>query len=331
MNDEQIYRYLLGDVVIPDLYVSPLGPPYRKIDTAESFGLYILNDDGIVRWKDFGLADQHGNRAINLLMYMRGLPMETEAQRKHSYILAKKIIEKEIKQEFFGKDFTPLKKGQRVSKGTLPFVEFSQNFTDFELDYWNRYQITEEDLKREWIYKLESLKWIGKNEGKETLSTPEDPAFVYVFKRNPISWKLYRPLTPIKKNKFRQWNIDGVIEGAHDLPEKTDLLIITGSTKDRTVIKKLNYHSINGTAEGSYVNFILNKDKLKLIAKRIVVMHDADDAGAKTSEVLAGHLGCEWVDMRGKLDGQKDFSDFVDKYKGNHSYKELQTIINNLL
>lgn len=318
ISDEQIYRYLLGDVVISEMYVSPIGEPHRKPDTAESFGLYILNDDGVIRWKDFGIAEQtEGNRAIDLVKYMRNV----------SYWEAKKIVEKEVRSAFFGKPQVTLKKGQRVQKGTLPFVQFSHDFKDFELEYWDRYQITFDDLKREWIYRLDSLKWIGQNEGRETVSTPEDPAFVYVFKRNPISWKIYRPLSAKKANKFRQWNIEGVIEGAHDLPEKTDLLIISGSTKDRTVIKKLNYHSINGTGEGSYVSFIKNKDKLKLLAKRIVVMHDADQAGAETSKVLAGHLGCEYRDMRGKLAGQKDFSDYVDKYKGNHSYKELNEII----
>lgn len=328
ITDDQIYQYLLGDnIIISEMYQSPIPIEHRKPDTADSFGLYIKNDDGIIRWKDFGLADQQGNRAIDLVKYMKGFPVDEKG-----YYPAKKFVETEITRNYFGKSVVELKKASRVGKGTLPYITWNDGYTDFEMEYMDRFSFTESELRQEQVYGLKSLHWVGDHVGRETHSVTGDPAFVYLFRQNPVSWKLYRPLAKDITRKFRQWNIENIIEGGHTLPvAKQPLLIITSSTKDRLVYKHLKHWSLNPSAESAYVTFIRNKERLKQLADRIVVMNDGDEAGFKTGTVMATHLGCENIDMRNKLGSWKDPSDFVDKLRGKHSYDELDSIINKLL
>ena len=322
MTDDQIYKYLCGNIDVGDMYLSPIPSKYRKPDTNNSFGLYMKDGDPVIRWKDYGLSNQEGYTAIHLYQYMMGFPLDYKG-----FLAAKSHAEKEIPKYFRGKPVVELQKNKYNNKKDLcPYVEYDSNFSDFELEYWDRYYLAKEDLLAENIFSLKKLKWL--NYSTETKSIAGDPAFIYIFDKNPISWKIYRPLN--KENKFRQWNIDGVIEGMHNFKE-CDTLILNSSTKDRMVVKKAlnneSYGFLNSTSENSFVNLIKNKSKLK--AKRIIAMYDADDAGYNASVKIAEHLDCEYRDMRNKLDGQKDFSDYIDKQKGKHSLNNLKNLISN--
>jgi hypothetical protein len=318
MTDEQIYKYLCGNIDIGDMYLSPIPSKYRKPDTNNSFGLY-LKDDGVIRWKDYGLSDQAGYRAIHLYQYMMGFPLDGKG-----FYAAKNSAERELKKYFANKPQVELLKSKHYDKKNLcPFVEYDSNFADFELEYWDRFSITKEDLVPENIFSLKSLKWLDTS--KVIKSEPNDPAFIYIFKLNPISWKIYRPLN--KDQKFRQWNIEGVIEGVNEGVKLKDAIMLS-STKDRLVVKKAlkgyNYDFGNATSENSFVNLIQKKD---IFGGRKLFVYDADDAGFNASVKCAMHLNGEYFDMRGKLDGQKDFSDYVDKQRGKHSYQELRSLL----
>lgn len=324
MNDDKIYRALLGnECEVGEMYISRIPPPHRKHDTNCSFGLYV-EDDGIIRWKDFGLSDQQGFKAVNLIQYMRNLPLGPGV----GYYKAKAIAEGEFEREFLVHKLLPLEKRKRV--GGMPFLKWRE-LNDFELNYWNRYGITKEDLQREDIWGLESLQW---GSGIKTISSAGNPAFVYIFNRNPLSFKVYRPLD--KDNKFRQWSIDGVVEGSHILKQDNriyDVGILVSSTKDRIVCKKAfpDWLFLNPTAEGTYISLISRWMELKPRALRWCCMYDSDEAGYSGGEMISNHLSISNIDMRNKLNGQKDFSDYIDTQKGKHSYNELKTIINNNL
>lgn len=321
-TDEQIYRYLLGDIEVGEMYLSPLPANWRKQDTGDSFGLY-LKPDGVIRWHDFGLADQQGNKAINLIMYMRNCDYRT----------ACRIRDTEIAMEWKRRPFVELKKSRRASLGEdiLPYVEYDSNFTDYELRYWDRYkEISPEDLLRQQIYSLKSLRWGNSN--KQVSSTPGDPAFIYIFNRNPVSWKIYRPLNQ-SGQKFRQWGIENVVEGMHQIHE-AETGILVSSTKERVVCIKAcpEILFLNPTGESSYIQLINNWSAIRPFARKWYIMYDTDAAGYLAGETLSAHLvDITNVDMREQLDGNKDFSDYIDRYKGNNSYNDLRTLIHNLI
>jgi len=211
ITDEQLYRYLLGDQEVGKTYISRIPEKYRKQDTNESFGTFEKN--GVIRWKDHGLASQYGNEASNLLQYMWELPLDQSGWRQ-----AKALIEgslgRQIQLGAEGPNPPGLRRGKVRSGDCVPYLNWSEDFTDYELSYWQRYGITAQELLREQIYALRELRWA--NSPVKTMSTPADPAFLYIFNRNPLAWKIYRPLNT-SNQKFRQWNIEDVIEGLHDL------------------------------------------------------------------------------------------------------------------
>lgn len=340
ITDEDVYRYYLGDVIVGMMYNSPI--PGRKDDTP-SFQLY--EKDGRIRWVDYGLTDQFGRDPENLVQYLRHLPLTNPA-----YFDAKRLIKSEVSVGMMGKPLTQLRR--RPSRTAIPYIK-PKDFEQFELDYWNRFSITKAELLIEDIQPISSMSWGGEGGSAHVRSTPDSPAFVYWWNRNPAAWKMYRPME-VKKNRFRQENVDGVIEGwnsminAHNLSarKKFEILFILSSTKDRLVVKHAYnnptvYNGINPRGERDRQDIIAQKDYLLSIADRVIILYDADDAGWTGTQVLMdltgfegfdvrGHLGT-WTDPKGELVQTKDFSDYVDSERGNHSYSELLNLINSII
>lgn len=325
VSDDDIYRYICGsDIVVGNMYRSPL-----RDERTPSFGLY--EENGIIKWKDFGYPDSSGNKAINLLMESMGL----------GFAEAIKYANTEIKQNTTLKGSIKLKVN-RESKSKLPFVKWSDIEKDYELNYWYlRYGIDRADLRRERIYSLDSLSWIGKDSETALTSVKNDPAFLYLLqeatKNKPLSFKVYRPLTERRSDKFRQFNVSGVIEGWYSYieerkpNEKFGLTIICSSTKERLVLKKAGFRAINPTSEGSMGVFLRTRDLLNKLSERFVIMYDADDPGFEASRKLNKETGWPYVDMRGKLEREKDFSDWIDPEKGGRSYDDLNYLVNSLI
>lgn len=330
ITQQDIYRAWLGDVIIGKMYNSPI--PGRR-DRTPSFQLYIYK--GGIRWKDWGLGDQYGWDAQNLVQHMEGLPLTNEG-----FGMAYHVIKSRIGKNVIAQPLVQLRR--RADRETTPYIK-ERDFLDFELEYWDRFDITKEELISEDISSVDSMSWAGKEGEAHVVSTPSDPAFVFWWARNPASWKIYRPLAN-KRDKFRQDNVSGIVEGMatwmNDTVDniskindgKVDTLFITSSTKDRLVIKhafpdRTKYNAINPRSETGYKEIVDNLDVIDQWANRVVILYDADDAGYKGSQNLAKYTNFETYDMRGKLDGQKDFADFVDSQRGNHSYEELVNTI----
>jgi hypothetical protein len=329
ISDADVYRYYLGNLVVGAMYNSPL--PNRN-DKTPSFGVYEKN--GELRWRDHGLPNQFGYTAANLVQHLKGIELTHKG-----YYDAIRLIEREVKMGMLGKPPTQLR--SRFKGKTTPYVK-TRAYRDYELAYWARFGINEELLLAEQIEALDYMTWDTSENDKKLRSTVEDPIFIYWWKRTPASWKMYRPLAD-KKVRFRQENISGVIEGWQSLMEdykangKFDYIFNVSSTKDRLVIKNLNlpfrYGVINPRGEADRQDLIVKIPEVRKMSDHRISMYDADDAGYKGAKVLhdLSTGAYEGRDVRGLLDGEKDFSDFVDSERGNHSYKELEDIILNLL
>jgi hypothetical protein len=297
ISDERIYRYLLGDVVIGTMYNSPIPREYRGEDDSPSFGLYERN--GKILWKDFGFADANGNTAINLLMYMYHLNYKQAVE--HTSLIGLQVGETLLKRDKRSTDLKP-----QVVKHPL---------VDFELEYWYRFDLGQDTLIKERIWGLESLSWGG----TKTFSSAEDPAFYYDLGKG---WKIYWPI----KKRFRQWQVDGLVEGFHSL-EKRNTGIIFSSTKDRLVGKEaFGCTGINPTSEGSVSSLVKLWTDIKPFASNWFVMYDGDEPGFSAAKKTALLLNIPYIDTRNRLKGNKDLADFVDKQRGKRSYEELNSI-----
>lgn len=324
VKDEDIYRYLLGDVVIGDMYTSPIPQHIRgNRDDSPSFGLYVK--DGDILWKDFGFANPSGNKAINLLMDMRDL----------SYHEAVKYANTTIRTGTIGTPPAQLKKVSAPEE-TVPKLQWRTTFTDREALYWEKHGVMTGTLLKEGVYALDHYSTV--RQGWTVRSTRYSPAFVYVFGEN--SFKIYSPYAS-KKFKFRQHNISNVIEGWNtflsEVPAsgKYKTLIITSSTKDRLCVKTAfqNYPditSINPTSENSYGVLRKNASKINSLVDNVFIMYDADFAGDNASLTLSRYIPQnEWtpIMMYGKLDSAKDFAEFSLR----HGTIALRNRISNIL
>lgn len=327
ITDQDIYRMLLGNVVIGNLYNSPI--PGRK-DKTPSFALFEKN--GVVLWRDHGLPDQFGDKASNLYQHMRGFPLTHAGWHR-----ANEALEQEFRVGLIGVPPTQLRSKPKHDR---PPCVMGDTFKDFEIGFWNRFDFTVPELLYEDIEPLRKMSW---TEGGEMVfeSTPSEPAFIYWWNKSPASYKIYRPLSQ-KRDKFRQWNVDGIIEGWNSLIKEYerrnrvpfDILFNGSSTKDRMVLKKAsgpNCSGFNPRGEGDFKDIVAKAPIIKSMAKRVVCLYDADDAGFAGASRMAELTGFEFYDTRAKLFGHKDFADMKDKTRGNMSYQDINNTILNLI
>ena len=327
VTDQDIYKMLLGNVVIGNMYNSPI--PGRR-DKTPSFSLYEKN--GKILWSDKGLPTQFGPEPAHLYQHMRLFPI-THA----GYYQAKEAMLNEVKLGIIGKPPTQLRAKPKADHA--PYLA-GEEYLPFELQYWQRFEYTGSQLQYEDIYPLRKMAW---NEGGQVIfeSKPEDPAFVYWWNRNPLSCKIYRPLAQ-KRDKFRQWNVEGIIEGWKTLligyntrnGKPFDIIFVSSSTKDRLVKKRAmgkECSAINPRGEGDFKDIVEKASVIKSMAKRVVCLYDADDAGYEGAKRMAELSGFEFYDTRNKLSGWKDFADMKDTTKGNLSYEFINQTITNLI
>jgi hypothetical protein len=327
ITEEDIYRFYLGDIIVGEMYNSPI--PGREDDTP-SFQLFEHRDTGKLKWLDYGLTDQFGKDPANLVQYLRYLPLT-----HRGYHDAKRLMEREVQFGMVGKPLTKL--SRRATRDTIPYIKPAMEWRKFELDYWMRFQITQAELDREDIQPLGSLSWAGKGGGTHLASTEDDPTFVYWWNKNPASWKLYRPLSP-KKIRFRQENVDGVIEGWNSLQRELegplDILFILSSTKDRLVVKHAYpspwINAINPRGEADRVDIVNLVGEINNFADRVIILYDADDPGWAGAQTMSSLTGWECFNTMGVLP-TKDFSDYVDTQRGGHSYNGLTELINKII
>lgn len=297
IDDEKIYRYVMGaDFEVGRSYNSPI--PGRN-DGVPSFSTHEVN--GRILWKDFGFPDQKGYKAIDLLMYCYHLTYR-EALDYLPVVYASVPPETKLARSHY-RDIKP--------------TVVKRQMVDYELRYWYRFDIGLDTLIHERIWALESLSWGG----TVVKSTPDDPAFFYDL--GGRGWKLYWPI----KKKFRQWQVDGLVEGFHSL-EHREVGIIFSSTKDRIVGKQaLGCTGVNPTSEGAVSSLVKLWAEIQPFADRWVIVYDADEPGFAAAKKTSTLLNIPFIDTRNKLHGNKDLADFVDKQRGNLPYEQLTEIL----
>lgn len=188
-------------------------------------------------------------------------------------------------------------------------------FSDYDLLYFSKYYITEEDLKRFNVYRADTV-WIN---GDIFYHYQEkDLCFVYFFEETN-TFKIYKPY-----GTYDKWRCNSLdIIGYKQLPKEGDILFLTKSMKDVIVLSKLGYSAISLQGEGNFLSEKLTAE-LKKRFKRIIVFYDNDEAGVKNSIRLTTTHNLEYFNIP-KQFNVKDPSDFVEMYNPD----ELDNLIKN--
>lgn len=163
--------------------------------------------------------------------------------------------------------------------------KLNNEFSDFEIKYWEEYGISEHTLKLFNVFSVKSLFLDGK---KIRSSTDGDPCFCYDYQN---SNKFYSPFNKIKWLGSAK---DSDIIGAEQLPEDVDVLILTKSQKDVMALYEYGYPAISLQGEGyrlktSVKNQILEIVKLSGV-KELVVLYDNDKTGVKSTVKILNEL-----------------------------------------
>ena len=193
----------------------------------------------------------------------------------------------------------------------------TRKFTSLELEYWNQYHQSEQDLRDNNIYSVSKVYL-----NKQLFPIKEDELrFGYFYDGH---WKIYRPFAD-KKNKWMPNNVPiTMMDGLKDI-EYCKLAFINKSKKDYMVMKKLYPHCCAVQNEGIGCFSPENVQYLKDNSDIQILSFDADVTGVQNSQQITklfdfGYCNVprlylkegikDWADLA-KVHGMKVIEDYL--------------------
>jgi len=295
VSDEDIYSYYIGEISDNKWFKSP----FRPSEKSPSFRISYYNDKWV--WVDFGL-DPRPKDAVNFVMEFYNLNYYDALTRIYNDIYLNKNHSK-IKIDI-----------EKVDN--YSFCLLNDSYKEFELEYWNRVDISKEDLLYWKIYSGE----IKHNGITCHRSNEKDPLFIYMWDKLKPIYKGYRPYAKDQKLKFYAHNISGHIQGLEFIPQNGNILIITKSYKDVLIWNKLGYPSIAPHSENMFLNPFDIYD-LQSRYKHIYVNYDNDETGVDKSSKFTKEYNLNYFNLPKSCDCKDPF-EFILKY----SYCELDSL-----
>ena len=167
-----------------------------------------------------------------------------------------------------------------TNKEKLPLytVKDRNNFYDYELDYWEQYNITLDILKK---YEVKPIDYVFKNSILNYSASKYNPIFGY-YKKNEL-FKIYNP-EGVKSFKWR--TLKAILEGYDKLKYKTNVVFITSSYKDTMCLDSLGFDSFNLASENSYKLLLPIINNLFEQFEYIYIYLNNDETGVTYSRLL---------------------------------------------
>lgn len=300
ISDYDIYRYMIGDFKIGEAVCNR----YRK-DRDPSFVVYV-GQSGHLFHLDYG-DDRFRGGIFDLVMQVYpGLTLDgalrkvasdfgiTDAQSEEYKKITSQYVKPTIDMKKHALIQVSVKKWEKV-----------------ELEYWNSYGITQEQLRAEDVYSVKTwclnrkIQYIG----------PGELCFAYRF---DSGFKIYYPTRT--KESGGKWfsNIcTSTIENLQAL-ENADKVLIVKSRKDRLSLQNIlpNYAIISVQNESTacfnegFTGTLQGKD--------VIISYDADGPGVKSCKTICDKYGYRYVNTPRHLlkEGIKDWADWR-KARGN--------------
>lgn len=289
--------WILSKVTEYDIYAKYIGPfkigmiynsPFRK-DKNPSFGLYYSRHTKQLLFKDHG-SGECGN-IIKFVSIYTGLTNYNDILND---IVAKLAITTKTTLDS-SKQYIP------PTETVIGIVR--QDFTQTDINYWTRFNISINTLKK---YDVHSIKYYLCNGIVKGIYKEENPMYAYKVYNN---FKIYRPLG----DKFTKWRnnlTEYDIQGYAQLPKKGDILFITKSMKDLMCMHEIGIPAISPSSESTFIpEDVL--EQLTLRFKRIIILFDRDVAGVRYSRKLSQKTGLESMLIHKKFKA-KDISDAIE-------------------
>jgi DNA primase len=289
-DDRTIYETYLHQ---PIKINRPISSPFRE-DKTPSFGFFITRE-GNIMFKDFSTGES--GDVVKFVKQFYNLTYHKALEQIWKDVVAK--TNKNLKKVE--------KNGATVARKKAVIGVKRKYFTKTDDEYWSQFGITRDILKEYNVTPIEAF-WV--NELPQAfIYSKTCPMYAYqIFDK----FKIYRPYSKTKKDKWRSNCGMYDIQGFQQLPDKGDLLIITKSLKDVMTLRANGYNSVSPQSEHSLIPQVII-DNLKSRFKNIIVFYDYDNGGVEGAKKMSDKYDIKSIFIeKHYLDiyGIKDISDF---------------------
>lgn len=300
-NSQETYlSYYLGIPVKKGLFKSPL-----RNDAKPTCAFYTAKNGDII-FKDFSGAFQ-GN-FIAVVMHKKNC----------NYHMALKIIANDfgfIKLNNVPKTNKPIRiskeKFEETKEAVIQIKQ--QDFTDNDLKWWKQYGVTKDTLKKFNVFSCDTVFLNGNIFARSNKAHPIYGYYRGKNNNNNELWRIYFPQHRSKEPKFlSNWKAH-MMQGAQQLPQTADCLVVTKSMKDVMLLYELGIPAIAPNSETLFLTDI-QYIRLKERFKNIIVFYDNDQAGIENLNKIRKNFKdviCCWIPQHY---GAKDLTDFYKAY-----------------
>ncbi|MBP5994268.1 MAG: bifunctional DNA primase/helicase [Crocinitomicaceae bacterium] len=332
-----VFKYFLGS------RFSRVGKSFKSPfynDNKASCYVYLDKKSNIYKFKDFGDAEYSGDCFFfvgkifgyscedrsDFYKILEVIDLELSLNTFVQELKIQNIIENNKGTVLLANKIKSIHDGFETAKNKLP-IQY-KDFTIRELDYWGKYGIKLDTLKRYNVQSIESYNGISKD-GREFLltSSPEQPIYGYQGRRYT---KLYRPFSKLRF-LYTGEITENYIFGFEQLPVRGDILFITGGEKD---VLSLASHGLNAICLNSETAHI-PKNLLRGLNyrfKHITLLYDVDDTGKNSMDKLTKeYKSFKIKSLLLPLSGTKQEKDVSDFFRLKHTSEDLMMLFMEML
>ena len=322
------YFYMPIDFVPKRNFRNPLYDDKRA-----SCNIYLDGKSDCYRIKDFG-NDLYSGDCFWFAATMQGLDTHTEFMQVLETII--RDLQLSISLPGKARSITSVTKSPALprpsdcekapkNKGQFSLVE--QPYRMEDLAFWGRCGIDTKTLQRFQVKSLSRFESVS-NQGKPyTLrSTVREPMFCYTM---GAFVKVYRPFSTIRF-LYAGNKTDDYVFGFEQLPNKGDMLFITGGEKDVMSLAAHGFHAICFNSETAQIpeNIV---ESLRLRFRHIILLYDTDETGKRESERQAEQLAEYHVlNLTLPLQGSKGEKDISDYFQLGYGEKDLKALLSEM-
>ena len=326
--------YMPIDFVLKRNFRNPLYDDHKA-----SCNIYFDAKQQCYRMKDFG-NDFYSGDCFWFAAMMLGLDVRTEFPKVLASIIRDlqlnlRIDDKQTPAPHPMRKYKNLHNEKKENKGMTEtdndkkwYKCYEQVFQTSELSYWLKYGITTKTLQRYNVKSLVRYEALS-NQGKTytLLSSQDEPMFCYMM---GDFVKVYRPFSKLRFVYGGEKREDYIF-GFEQLPNKGDMLFITGGEKDVLSLSAHHFHAICFNSETATIpeNVI---ESLQLRFRHIIILYDTDETGVREAQRQADQLSQSNVlTLLLPLQGIKSEKDISDFFALGRTEEELRVLLADML
>ena len=326
--------YMPIDFVLKRNFRNPLYDDHKA-----SCNIYFDVKQQCYRMKDFG-NDFYSGDCFWFAAMMLGLDVRTEFPKVLASIIRDlqlnlRIDDKQTPAPHPIRKYKNLHNEKKENKGMTEtdndkkwYKCYEQVFQTSELSYWLKYGITTKTLQRYNIKSLVRYEALS-NQGKTytLLSSQDEPMFCYMM---GDFVKVYRPFSKLRFVYGGEKREDYIF-GFEQLPNKGDMLFITGGEKDVLSLSAHHFHAICFNSETATIpeNVI---ESLQLRFRHIIILYDTDETGVREAQRQVDQLSqYNVLTLLLPLQGIKSEKDISDFFALGRKEEELRVLLADML